>query len=63
MFHNRTKFNWTTEDLRERINETLINQLKIDIETLKQNKDIVSSLPLNELRKAVTLWNKMKVGE
>jgi len=25
MFYNRTKFNWTTDELREKINKTLIN--------------------------------------
>ena len=52
MFHNRTKFNWTTEELRNKINKTLINQLKIDIDTIRYNKDIAKTIPLDELRKA-----------
>ena len=63
MFHNRTKFNWTTEELRNKINKTLINQLKIDIDTIRYNKDIAKTIPLDELRKAVTIWNKMKISE
>ena len=63
MFHNRTKFNWTTDELRNKINKTLINQLKIDIDTIRYNKDIAKTIPLDELRKAVTIWNKMKISE
>ena len=60
MFYNRTKFNWTTEELRDKINKTLIKQLKIDIDTIRENKDIAKTLPLDELKKAVKLWNNMR---
>ena len=63
MFYNRTKFNWTTDELREKINKTLINQLKIDVETIRYNKDLAKTIPLDELKKAVTLWNSMKTSE
>lgn len=63
MFWNRTKFNWTTEALREKINKTIVNQLKIDIETIRENKDLAKLLPIDELKKAITIWNQMKISE